>query len=162
MAKEKSLHLAFRITLLLKAALALTEVVAGAGAFFVSSSALVAWAGAITRGELAEDPSDLLANYLLHSAQHLSIGTQRFMALYLASHGVIKLVLVAGLLRESLWTFPAAIVIFGMFVIYQLHRFGASHSAWLLVFTAVDIAVIALTWHEYRFLRRARTAGERH
>ena len=29
-----------------------------------------------------------------------------------------------------------------------------THSPWLMAITILDIAVIAMTWHEYRFLRR--------
>ena len=36
---------------------------------------------------------------------------------------------------------------------YQLFRFRVTHSPWLLALTVVDIVVIWLTWHEYRYLR---------
>jgi uncharacterized membrane protein len=82
------------------------------------------------------------------------IGTQVFVALYLLSHGSIKLWLIIALLREKLWYYPTAIVIFGLFIVYQLYRFSFTHSVWLLLVTAVDIIVIALTWHEYKYLHR--------
>jgi uncharacterized membrane protein len=108
----------------------------------------------LTQQELAEDPRDMIANYLLHSAQHLSLGTKEFAAIYLLSHGAIKLWLIVGLLREKLWYYPVAMIVFGLFIAYQLYRFSFTHSAFLLLITAIDIAVIILTWHEYRYLRR--------
>jgi uncharacterized membrane protein len=108
----------------------------------------------LTQEELVEDPRDVIANYLLHSAQNLSIGTQLFVAFYLLSHGSIKLWLIIGLLRQKLWYYPTAIVVFGLFIVYQLYRFSFTHSAWLLLITEVDVIVIALTWHEYKYLRR--------
>lgn len=151
---ERYIHLAFQISLWTKGLFALTEVAGGLTLFFVSREWLAWLAGAVTKGELAEDPHDFVANFLLHSAQQLSISTQHFTAAYLLGHGVIKLWLIIGLLRERLWYYPTALVVFGLFVAYQIYRFEYTHSLWLLVITAVDIIVIGLTWHEYRYWRR--------
>ncbi|MGN6233880.1 MAG: DUF2127 domain-containing protein [Trinickia sp.] len=43
-------------------------------------------------------------------------------------HGAIKLRLIAGLLRERLWFYPAAISIFGLFIAYQLYRYTSNGS----------------------------------
>lgn len=151
---ERSIHLAFQVSLWIKGLFALTEIAGGVIAFFVTRQFLVELASTITQGELAEDPHDLVANFLLHSAEHLSVSAQHFTAYYLASHGVVKLWLIVGLLRERLWYYPTAIVIFGLFILYQLYRFNATHSPWLLVITVIDLVVIVLTWHEYRYLGR--------
>ena len=139
---------------MLKGLLALGEIVGGIVAFFVTRDFLLKTVSVLTQEELAEDPRDLIANYLQHSAQSLSIGTQLFVAFYLLSHGSIKLWLIIGLLRQKLWYYPTAIVVFGLFIVYQLYRFSFTHSVWLLLITVVDIIVIALTWHEYNYLRR--------
>ena len=156
--REKRIHLAFVISLFLKGLLALGQIVGGILAFFVSREFLLKAASVLTQEELAEDPRDLVANFLVHSAQGLSISTQRFMALYLLTHGTIKLWLIMGLLREKLWYYPTGIVIFGLFIVYQLYRFSFTHSPWLLLITAVDVIVIALTWHEYKYLRHVPLA----
>jgi uncharacterized membrane protein len=153
---EKTLHLLFELTLGFKAVFALAEIIAGVATYLVPQRyflALVLW---VTRDEFAEDPHDLVANFLLHTVQHLSVDAQRFAGLYLLAHGVIKLWLVAGLLRERLWYFPVSIVIFALFIAYQSYRFTYTHSVWLVLVTALDVAVIALTWHEYRYLRSNR------
>ncbi|HVB15222.1 MAG TPA: DUF2127 domain-containing protein [Stellaceae bacterium] len=154
---EQYLHRFFEISLVLKAIFAGGEILAALGAFLVTPRYLPQLIEAITRAELTEDPRDLVANYLVHWAQHLSVGTQRFMALYLLSHGVIKLWVIVGLLRERLWYYPVALIVFGIFIIYQLYRFSFTQSSWLLVITAVDFVVVGLTWHEYAYLRRLRT-----
>lgn len=151
---EHNLHIAFEITLILKGLFALSEIIAGIGAYLVTPDFLLKIVETMTQGELVQDPDDFIANYLLHSAQHLSISTQHFAGLYLLSHGVVKLWLVVGLLRQKLWYYPTAIFVFGAFIAYQLYRFTLTHSVWLLLITAVDAIVIALSWHEYRFLRR--------
>ena len=84
----------------------------------------------------------------------MSVSTRHFAALYLLSHGAIKLWLILGLLREKLWYYPTAMVIFGLFIAYQLYRFSFTHSVFLLLITVIDLVVIALTWHENMYLRR--------
>lgn len=151
---EKKLHLAFEISLWLKGLFALGEVIGGIIASFVSREFLLRAVSVLTQEELTEDPHDLIANYLLHSAKILTVSTQVFVALYLLSHGGIKLWLIIGLLREKLWYYPTAMVFFGLFIIYQLYHFTFTHSAWLVLITVIDVVVIALTWHEYNYLRR--------
>lgn len=151
---KKRIHLVFVVSLWLKAAFALLEVAGGFIACFVNHEFLIGIANAITQGELAEDPNDLVANYLRHAAENFSIGSQHFTAVYLLGHGLVKLWLVIGLLRRRLWYYPAALLVFSAFVAYQAYRFSFTHSFWLVFVTAVDLVVIALTWHEYRYLKR--------
>jgi uncharacterized membrane protein len=66
---------------------ALGQIVGGIIAFFASKEFLLRTVTLLTEDELAEDPHDLIANYLLHSAQSLSLSMQVFVALYLFSHG---------------------------------------------------------------------------
>jgi len=151
--EEKNIHLAFEVSLFLKAVFAVAEIVTGIGAYFVTQQLVFRLVERITREELFEDPRDAVANYLFQSAQHFSVSTRNFTALYLLSHGVIKLWLIIGLLRARLSYYPVAMAVFGLFIVYQLYRFSATHSPWLLLITVVDVVVIGLTWHEYRYLR---------
>lgn len=153
---ERYIHLVFRVGLWSKVLFAVTEIAGGIAALLVTRHFLIVVANVITHGELAEDPNDLVANYLLHAAQHLSVGSRMFGGIYLLSHGVVKLWLVIGLLRERLWYYPLALAAFLLFVAYQLYRFADTHSPWLLFVTVVDLVVIVLTWHEYRLLRGRR------
>ena len=153
---EQRIHLIFEVSLFLKGAFALLEIIGGLLAYFVPKQFVLGVVAVLTQRELTEDPRDLVANYLLHAAQHLSIGTQHFAAMYLLSHGAIKLWLIVGLLRERLWYYPPALILFGLFIAYQLYRFSFTHSAFLLLITAVDVVVIVLTWHEYGYLKRHR------
>ena len=139
---------------MLKGVFALFEIVGGVLAYFVPKQFVLNIVRVMTQQELAEDLRDLIANYLLHAGQHLSVGARHFAAIYLVSHGAVKLWLIVGLLRERLWYYPTAMIIFGMFIGYQLYRFSFTHSAFLLFLTVVDLVVIVLTWHEYGYLRR--------
>jgi uncharacterized membrane protein len=153
---EKRIHLIFEVSLLIKGAFAGLEIIGSFLVYFVPKHFIVGLVAMLTQSELAEDPRDLVANYLLHAAHHLSVGTKHFAALYLLSHGAVKLWLIVGLLRERLWYYPVALIVFAAFIGYQLYRFSFTHSAFLILLTAVDIVVIILTWHEFRYLRRHR------
>jgi uncharacterized membrane protein len=153
---EKNIRLAFRVSLFIKGVFAFLEIAGGVLAYFINQKLLLRFITTITQDELVEDPNDFVANHLLHLAQQFSISTQYFTAFYLLSHGVIKLFLIAGLLRERLWYYPLAMIVFALFIMYQLYRFSFTHSVWLLVITILDMVVIWLTWREYKYLRRDR------
>jgi uncharacterized membrane protein len=88
------------------------------------------------------------------SAIHrLSSHDKRFAAVYLLSHGIVKGVLVYGLLREQLWAFPWAIAVFIGFGIYQIVRYFSEPSVWLILLTVLDVFVIVLTWFEWQRVR---------
>jgi uncharacterized membrane protein len=118
---ENRIHLIFKVCLLLKGAFALLEIFGSLLVFLVQRQFVVGFVATLTQSELAEDPRDLVANYLLHAARHLSVGTQHFAAIYLLSHGTVKLWLIVGLLRERLWYYPTALIVFGAFIGHQLY-----------------------------------------
>lgn len=151
---EKNVHVAFEISLALKGAFAVAEIAASIFAYVVTKQFLLDLVRAITWMELSEDPRDFLANYLVHAAQSLSVSSQNFTAFYLLSHGVIKLLLIIGLWQKKLGYYPAAIAVFGLFILYQAYRFSFTHSPALLLITVLDVVVIGLTWFEYQHLRR--------
>lgn len=95
-------ELLFRISVTLKGLHALLEVVGGIAIWLVNPGLIVHIVGWLTQDEITEDPHDLVANYLRNSASHFSVSSQHFIALYLFGHGVIKLFLVAALLKDKL------------------------------------------------------------
>ena len=151
---ERRIHQVFEISVLLKGAHALIECIGGLALAFVSTSAITSLVNALTQDELVEDPNDLVATNLLALAQNLTLNTQHFYAFYLLSHGVIKVLLVIGLLRNKLWAYPASLVALGLFIIYQLYRFSYTHGLGLVVLTVFDVFMMGLIWHEFRLVRR--------
>jgi uncharacterized membrane protein len=147
------------VSLLLKGAFAATEIATGLITWLIPPGGLLHLAQAITLTELTEDPSDLVALHLLHAAQGFSVGTQRFVAFYLLSHGIIKLWLIIGLWRGRLAYYLAGMGVFGIFIVYQVYRFCLTRSPLLLLITILDGVMIWLTWAEYRNLLRSRSAG---
>lgn len=157
---EHRIHQVFQISVLLKGAHALIECIGGLMLALISTDTIVSLVRQLTQEELIEDPHDFLAGHLLALASNFSVSTQHFYAFYLLSHGLVKLALVAGLLANKLWAYPASLVALSLFIVYQLYRFSYTHSAGLIVLTVFDLFVMVLIWHEYRLVRRHRLAGQ--
>ncbi|WP_296652222.1 DUF2127 domain-containing protein [Paraburkholderia sp.] len=73
----RKLSVAFEVSLWLKGIFALPEAVSGVATYFASPRILLTLALWVTRDEFAEDPHDLVANFLVHTVQHLSVSAQR-------------------------------------------------------------------------------------
>jgi uncharacterized membrane protein len=145
--KEKNIYRIFEIGVLLKAANALLEIVLGGLLLFVNVGDIVR---AFAQNALIEDPDNFLASHLYGYASRFSAQAEFYSALYLISHGVIKVFLVIGLLRRKLWAYPASLAVLGLFVAYQSIRFLATHSIPLAILTVFDLALMWLVYHEYR------------
>ena len=142
----------FRISVLLKGANALLEIVGGIFAILIPPSVVTALASYLTQGELRENPHDFAASHLLQLAQHFSVGTKLFVGLYLLSHGIVKFALVVSLLKNQLWAYPMSLVVFGLFVFYQVYLFALNHSLLLVGLTIFDLIVMWLIWREYKIV----------
>ena len=151
---ERRVHQVFQISILLKGAHAVIECAGGIGLALIKTSTIVNLVNMLTQEELVEDPNDILATHLLAWAQNFSVASKHFYAFYLLSHGMVKLLLVIGLLKGKLWSYPASLVVFGLFILYQLYRFSYTHGAGLIILTALDVVVMVLVWHEYGLMRR--------
>lgn len=153
---ESRIRLIYVWSLVLKGIDALAETLGGLALYFVGTEAITALVRTLTLHELTQDPHDLVANTLLNMAAGLSVDTKQFYALYLLGHGVIKLVMVGGLLAEKRWAYPLALIGMTAFIVYQLYRYTYTHSLGLIALTVFDLVIIALVWHEWRRFRHAR------
>ena len=148
--EEKALHDVFLVSVWIKGIVGLLQAVSGTLLLLVTQQALTAFVMHLTTPELSEDPHDLIATFLKSSAQHWGSGTQLFAGVYLILHGVIKILLVAGLLRKKMWSYPVSLWVLGAFIVYQCYRYTFTHSVWLVLLTTLDVAVVGLIFHEYR------------
>ena len=120
----------------------------------VSPATLNHVAHQLTQHELSQDPNDYLARHLLRVTANLH-KTQLFGALYLLTHGLVKIAVVVGLFQRRRWAYPVAFVFLGGFVIYQLYRLTYAPSVGLALLTVFDLFIIWLTWREYRRTKAA-------
>ena len=147
---------AFVVGIVLKGLDGILEVVGGALLLVVSPATIDRLTRALTQHELSEDPRDFLATHLLHYTGALTGSAVRFGAVYLLSHGLVKIVLVAALLRNQLWAYPWMIVFLLGFIGYQLYRLTFAPTIGLVGLTVFDAVVTWLTWREYQRQRRVR------
>ncbi|MHB1273144.1 MAG: DUF2127 domain-containing protein [Rhodanobacter sp.] len=143
-------HRAFRAGVILKGIDGVLELLGG-GALLLTTHPVIRHAVAwLTQAELIEDPGDFVANHLVHLVQQLSIGTQHFAGIYLIAHGVIKVGMVAGLLRGLRWSYPLALVVLTAFIGYQCYRLFHMPSVLLSLLTVIDVTVALLIAREWR------------
>jgi len=113
----------------------------------------------LVQKELIEDPNSFVATYI-QSLLSTTPQVQSFGALYLLSHGIVKVFLMIGLLRNKLWAYPATIAVLALFITYQMVRYLNTHSILLIFLSVFDAFVVWLVWHEYRRLQPKAVAGE--
>jgi uncharacterized membrane protein len=135
--QEKHIHRVFVVSVAAKGLHALIEIAGGLALYLLSSESIADW---IRPHEWA--------------ARHFQPSEQHFYAFYLLSHGLVKGVIVFGLLREKLWAYPASFVVFSAFIAYQLYRYSFTHDIGLIALSIFDVFVIALAVHEWRLLRK--------
>ncbi|MFN0113283.1 MAG: DUF2127 domain-containing protein [Paracoccaceae bacterium] len=151
----RRLHWVFEASLVIKGLLASGEAVGGLGLLLTPNMAilhLVAW---LTKHEIAQDPTDPMANWFRQAAEAFPIQTQHFYAFYLTGHGFLKLLMVFMLARRILWAYPIAMVVLAGFVAYQLHHWTTSPSPVLLLLSGLDSLMIVLVYREWREMKGA-------
>ena len=151
---------AFAVGIILKGIDGVLEIVGGFLLLVVSPATIDQVSRALTQHELSEDPHDFLATHLLHAAGSLTGSSLQFGAAYLLLHGVVKIVLVAALLKDKIWAYPWMLAFLLVFIVYQTYRMTFAFSIGLLGLTIFDLVVVWLTYREYGKQRAARTQRE--
>ena len=153
--RARLLHRIFELGVLAKGVDGCLELIGGLLLLVLSPAAITGTVLFLVQGELKEDPTDLVANLLLHNTRTV-IQTKVPASAFLLVHGVVKLGLVGGLAANQLWSYPAAIVVFSGFTIYQVYQLTHQYSLFLEIVTVLDIIVVLLVIAEYRRVRAAR------
>jgi uncharacterized membrane protein len=150
-------ELLFRIAMAVKGIDGLIELIGGITLLLVTQTEVQKVIAAVVTRDLLGPPDGSLARHFVAGTAEFASGDRTFAVLYLLLHGVIKVALVIALLRHWLPAYPLAIVVLGLFVVYELYRASQTGSVLLPVLAVVDIAVIALVVREYRALRREQS-----
>lgn len=146
-------HKSFKIGILLKAIDGILEIIGGILLIFLNPTRFNRIVSLLIHHELSEDPKDIAANFLLRLSSQFNISTQYFGVIYLVSHGAIKVILIILLWKRKVWAYPITIFVLILFVVYQIYRYTISHSTGLILLTILDIAVILLTYIEYKRIK---------
>jgi uncharacterized membrane protein len=156
--RERRVEILFRITLILKGADGVLELIGGILLLFLTPERMNAIVVFLTQHELGDDPNDPISNWIVHFGQTFSGSATLFGAVYLLLHGVVKVVLVWAVLKEQLWAYPWMIGFLAVFIGWQGWELLRHFSWGLVALTAFDVLIVALTVHEYRVQRRLRAA----
>jgi uncharacterized membrane protein len=151
----RSLDRAFRISVTLKGVDGALEIVGGVILLVVSPTSIAALTKTLTLHELSQDPHDFIATNLLHAAGTLTRGSSVFAGVYLLGHGIAKVAVVIGVLREERWAYPTMIALLGAFIAYQLYRIALHVTIGVTLLTLFDAVLVWLTWREYQGRRGA-------
>ena len=154
MNKYKLEHEFFRVSIFLKGLYSFFEFLAGLILFFVTSKQIFIFIYNIFQSEFLQDVRDFIIKYMPPVVGNLPYQLKLFISLYLLSHGIVKLGLIIALWKEKRWAYPLAIVVFGGFIVYQIYKYAIQPSLVLLVLTDLDMAVIILTWLEWRHRKK--------
>jgi uncharacterized membrane protein len=155
---QKDIHLFFEASILIKGAIALVEIVAGFTILFIPPSVVTNIVFALTQTDLANDPNDFIATTLLTAAQQFAVGGAAFLVFYLLSRGIIKIFIVAALLKNKLWAYPAMLTVTGIFILSQIYQIIKDHSILMIVLTVIDLIVVYFVWREYKIVLEKRRA----
>ena len=156
---EKTYFALFRVSIVAKVFFSVGEILAGLAFTFLSYDAMRSFILPLFGDELVESSRDVLWTYVVQEIQKFQATPQAAWAAIFISHGVVNLLLLIGLWRNKLWVYPLAVVVFSFFMIYQFYQLTFTPSLVLWIVTIIDIAVIALIAHEYRYRsRRVRAA----
>jgi uncharacterized membrane protein len=153
--RRRLLHRIFELGVIAKGIDEGLELIGGLLLLLLSPAAIRGAILLLVQGELKEDPTDLVADLLVHNTGTI-INSRVPASSFLILHGVVKLALVGGLAMNKLWSYPAAIVAFTGFAIYQIYQLAQQNSLFLGIVTALDMVVVLLIVAEYRHVRSER------
>lgn len=151
---EQTIRRLFRFGVFMKGINSVVEIVGGLLLLLVPLDIITRLTVLITQEELASDPNDFVANYILHLGTGLSLSSTVFGGIYLMAHGIIKIGLVISLLKNKLWAYPLSLAVLSVFVIYQSYRFIGTHAIGLILLTIFDLIVIYLIAREYQIVKK--------
>jgi uncharacterized membrane protein len=148
--EEKIVYEFFLWSVLIKGAISLIELVVGTLLFIVPSTLIISWALLL----LQYIPVAQLQNALMQEVATYTSGTVTFVAFYLLSRGFIKVFLIAGLLMNKLWAYPASLVVLALLVFYQCYQIVTTHSPIVILITLFDLFVMYFIWREWKIVTK--------
>lgn len=147
--REKDLLWIFDAALILKAFDGAVEIL-GAAIIFFYPSLIVRVAEFATAGELSQDPADIIANTIRNAAHAFSVSGHLLVSIYLALHGLIKVLLVVGIFSGKKVAYPLFIIALSFFAAYEAYRGTLRGEPLLQLFAIFDCMLLILTAYEYR------------
>lgn len=148
---ENVYHGLFEAGVIIKIFDAATEIISGAFLALVTRAEIRTFVISLTSRAFPNLPVNILWDSLNQTFSLLGNYSQAFWAAIFLAHGIVKLFLAIGLIKDKLWTYPTSVVAFSLFAAYQIWQIATQPSLLLALVTAYDVALIFLIVHEYRY-----------
>ncbi|MCW2722116.1 MAG: hypothetical protein QOG20_2738 [Pseudonocardiales bacterium] len=145
-------ELLFKIALAVKGLDGAIELIGAIVLLLIPTATVQALINDVISRDLLGPPDGSLATHFVSGTADFVSGNRTFAVLYLGLHGIVKLVLVAAMLRRIRPAYPVAVVVLGAFVVYEIYRATQTGSVLLPFLAALDVAIIVLIIREYRNL----------
>jgi uncharacterized membrane protein len=146
-------HQAFWWSLFIKGLDGLLQFLGGIAVLAVEPGTLGRFYRWVTRFLFGHRSGNPEAAFISDTAHAFHINSESLVAIYLLVNGIIKLLLVYGLLKEKLWVFPAALAGFILFFSLEIYRLSV-HFYWgIFIFMCISVFVITMVILEWRKVR---------
>jgi uncharacterized membrane protein len=143
-------HRAFWLSLFLKGLDGALQLLGGVAVLVAEPGTLgkaYRWLSRFLIGNRVHNPE---ADFIKVTAESFHMNVEMLVAIYLLVNGVIKVLLVYGLLKEKLWVFPAACVGFGLMFSLEVYRLSI-HFFWgIFILMCISVFVITMVILEWR------------
>ncbi|HSX07615.1 MAG TPA: DUF2127 domain-containing protein [Candidatus Saccharimonadales bacterium] len=147
----------YEIGIIIKGIDGVAELIGGILLLAVPPSAindLIEW---LAQSEFGHEPHSFVTTHILQYGHHLAEGHNAFAVAFLLTHGLVKVVLVACLLRNKLWAYPFGLVTLGLFIAYQLYEMIVHPTFGMGFLTVLDAIIIWLVWREWQQQKRKQS-----
>lgn len=143
----------YEIGLFVKAFDGLVELIGGIAVLLIPRGTIEHWSQRIASHELYEGHS-FIAHHVTHASHELTHGSHWFVALFLLTHGIVKVGMVIALLRQKHWAYPWALGLLTAFLIYQIYLLFAKPGIMMALLTVIDMFIIWLVWREWQVVKQ--------
>jgi uncharacterized membrane protein len=143
----------FKLAMAVKGIDGAAELIGAITLLLVSGGTIQTLVTDVVSRDLLGPPDGSLARHFVSGTAEFASGNRTFAVVYLGLHGIVKLLLVVALLRKIRPMYPVAVVVLGLFVVYEIYRATQTGSLLLPFLAALDVAIIVLVIREYRSLR---------
>lgn len=151
--ERKLIHLGFEIGLILKVFNAVLEIIGGF-LFLFYPWVITKVVGFIIRGELSEDPRDVVVGIIIKWMDFSLSNIRILLGFYLLVIGIAKIGFVIALWKKKLNAYVVYEIILALFVGYQIYRYLIRHETFILIVTLIDVFVMVVVWLEYLRIKR--------
>ncbi|MCX6788914.1 MAG: DUF2127 domain-containing protein [bacterium] len=139
----------FKAGIFIKAGIAIAEIIVGVAFYFLSYETMNAILTSVLQ-IVVKNPESGIWSMVNSGFRDLIIYSTSFWAFIFLSHGITKILLTRGLLKNKAWAYIASLVVFSYFIINQIYQTLQHPSFALELITVFDIIVVYLIFYEYR------------